>query len=468
MAVTRLDSTRTVTIGHTTHAPDLSRLAVGSFIVQSSAVMSDDDEDVAFDKESAQFQSKFGLPEDEILQESFMCALHHKGILHQGRLYVSQHYMAFYSNILVSSVRLVIRADRIEKVALAKVLIFPTAIRVTHDNGSESLFASFLSRTKCFKLIQQIARGEKIGRQRVKTSRELDKSEMAHDAQPTRSINISNGLRQSDKHQLLLAKARHEAAAAAAAANTSTPTRTTQQDTDDDDDDDDVDEKPTMSRLSSLLTSVHLTQAPPTKDNVISTPHGVIVTNSDARSMLPSGAKFKHARTGSLVGPGMDGPGVVMVAGTENAPDHSGTVRPRAASQANRSQVASPMIGPMKPVTVSTRVLDPLARASGGGEYDRTAGTYMHDGDRAAAVAGGARPPSATSSSRRTPPRTTPAQADEKNSPEKNENQKLTTQTKTAKEERSKSNLVALAMKPRKPRKERRKEETDDEEDDDD
>jgi hypothetical protein len=98
-----------------------------------------------------------------------------KGILHQGKLYLSQHFVCFYSNILVSEAKLVLRADQITRVELAKVgLIFPTAIRITMRDGTEYLFASFLQREHAFTTLQRMARGERLGRQRVKTPKQLD------------------------------------------------------------------------------------------------------------------------------------------------------------------------------------------------------------------------------------------------------------------------------------------------------
>ena len=40
----------------------------------------------------------FDVPEDEKLEVDYMCALHHK-ILLQGKMYVFENYVCFYSNV---------------------------------------------------------------------------------------------------------------------------------------------------------------------------------------------------------------------------------------------------------------------------------------------------------------------------------------------------------------------------------
>ena len=294
------------------------------------------------DKASQEYQAKFDLPHDEILVDTFLCALQ-KTILHQGRMYVSQHYICFYSNILLSEAKLVIRADRIDSIELAKVLIFPTAIRVTHSGGVESLFASFLARDKCYQLLQQISRGDRIGRQLVKSSRELDRAMLEekkesnhHAATP---IKISSSYNQSTKHQQLLKQSKkkiqqqqHEADEddgdneddrKASSSSSSSSSRKSKRDTSKSPNispaKDSSQPQSTLSKIADVLTSVHISTPPPTRSNAISTMHGVVVVASDPRAILPKGTQIKHVRTGSVIHGGVDGPNAAFMAGSPQA-----------------------------------------------------------------------------------------------------------------------------------------------------
>lgn len=370
------------------------------------------------DKASREYQAQFSLPADEILVESFVCALQ-KGILHQGRMYVSQHYICFYSNILLSEARLVIRADQIEEVQLARVLIFPTAIRLIHSGGVQSLFASFLSRDKAHALITQVSHGEQIGAQRVKTSEELERGELqGRIGSNAIGAGGKNGpvVRQptfTDKHQQLLnrgsadkvkspnsdkttaasrsspekaraphggesprstskqrASGRHSNEDHAAGDDVQSqvakfqrqrPSRTTREEDDDDEEQTSAARsspppESTLQRLGSILTAVHVSQPPRAAANSIATAHGVVVIEDDVREVLPSGAKFKHIRTGSLA-VGADGPQVAMVDTSPNPANRAAASRGGAAAitmdghlvvsaGTSRSQNGSPMLKP--------------------------------------------------------------------------------------------------------------------------
>ena len=88
---------------------------------------------------------------DEFLVGSFSCALQ-KDILHHGRLYLTNRYLAFYSSILgISVTRLVIPLhDVIQVEKKYTAFLFPNAIQISSLSGGRYFFASFVSRDSAF------------------------------------------------------------------------------------------------------------------------------------------------------------------------------------------------------------------------------------------------------------------------------------------------------------------------------
>ena len=117
-------------------------------------------------KRSGIFQQRFGLPPSEELIADFLCALQQK-ILLQGRLYVSQHYVAFYAKVFGQETKLVIPASDITGVTLAKSLgIVPNAIKL-YTTYNQYWLGSFVKRQAAFDLLNKVSRGERLGQQDV-------------------------------------------------------------------------------------------------------------------------------------------------------------------------------------------------------------------------------------------------------------------------------------------------------------
>jgi len=92
------------------------------------------------------------LPETEIPIDSFSCALH-KEILIHGRLYVSQNYFAFHSNIFGWATHLVVPCSDVVHIRKERVaLVFPNAINLCTMTDCH-FFASFVSRDTAYRCL---------------------------------------------------------------------------------------------------------------------------------------------------------------------------------------------------------------------------------------------------------------------------------------------------------------------------
>lgn len=104
---------------------------------------------------------KFGLDNTDKILESFSCAIYpKKGMLTHGRLFVTQHFIAFSgwpeTRILLPLYRVV----KLEKALTLKYI--PNAITVVvQDDPEEYFFASFIDRDQCFSLIKSLSEIEK-------------------------------------------------------------------------------------------------------------------------------------------------------------------------------------------------------------------------------------------------------------------------------------------------------------------
>ncbi|KAF8543113.1 hypothetical protein BDD12DRAFT_727055 [Trichophaea hybrida] len=108
---------------------------------------------VANTKRNRDFHNLFkSVPEEDYLIEDYGCALQRE-ILLQGRLYVSERHICFYSNILGWVTTLVISFDEVMSVEKkSTALLFPNAI-VIQTLHARHVFASFISRDSTYDLI---------------------------------------------------------------------------------------------------------------------------------------------------------------------------------------------------------------------------------------------------------------------------------------------------------------------------
>lgn len=108
---------------------------------------------VASKRRNRDFHNLFrSVPEDDYLIEDYGCALQ-KEILLQGRLFVSEGHICFYSNILGWVTTLVISFDEVMSVEKkSTALLFPNAI-VIQTLHAKHVFASFISRDSTYDLM---------------------------------------------------------------------------------------------------------------------------------------------------------------------------------------------------------------------------------------------------------------------------------------------------------------------------
>jgi len=94
----------------------------------------------------------FDVPEDEKLEMDYMCALHHK-ILLQGKMYVFENYVCFYSNVFGYTKLRTIPFSEITLINRAKTaMVFPNAIEITY-RGRTEFFTSFIFPERSFNFL---------------------------------------------------------------------------------------------------------------------------------------------------------------------------------------------------------------------------------------------------------------------------------------------------------------------------
>jgi ankyrin repeat protein len=110
------------------------------------------------DEGSIRYQSLFNLAPGELLIDTFNCALNkNKILLLQGKLYLSSHFICFYSNILGSETNIIIPANKIKDIQLAKLaLVIPNSIKIILLDRTEYFFTSFINRQSAYESLLAI------------------------------------------------------------------------------------------------------------------------------------------------------------------------------------------------------------------------------------------------------------------------------------------------------------------------
>lgn len=89
---------------------------------------------------------------EEFLVSDYICALNQKGLLLQGRIYITSQRLCFYSNIFGHRRRLSLRYEDMARVDKANAGAFlPVGINVISDLGESYALRSFLKRDAAFK-----------------------------------------------------------------------------------------------------------------------------------------------------------------------------------------------------------------------------------------------------------------------------------------------------------------------------
>lgn len=100
----------------------------------------------------------FELPDDELFLDEFYCALH-KRILLQGRMYIFEHYLCFYSNVFGWVKQKVIPLQQIKEITKKRNYGFPNSVEVIWKK--KEFFTSFLNRNDAYELLCDAVRHER-------------------------------------------------------------------------------------------------------------------------------------------------------------------------------------------------------------------------------------------------------------------------------------------------------------------
>ena len=85
----------------------------------------------------AQVRELFSLPKKEVIFDDFGCA-YSKGILHQGRMYITENYICFSSSIMGISKKLIIPLNDVIKITKARSLGIIKALKIYQANKKNS------------------------------------------------------------------------------------------------------------------------------------------------------------------------------------------------------------------------------------------------------------------------------------------------------------------------------------------
>ncbi|KAJ8356850.1 hypothetical protein SKAU_G00196440 [Synaphobranchus kaupii] len=108
----------------------------------------------SFIKHNKTFHKLFlDMPESEELTHAFTCALQ-KEVLYQGKLFVSDNYVCFYSSVLLKETRVVIHVSNVQAVKKQYTArVVPNALSIHTNEGEKYLFVSLRNRDTCHKLL---------------------------------------------------------------------------------------------------------------------------------------------------------------------------------------------------------------------------------------------------------------------------------------------------------------------------
>ncbi|CAH2074312.1 unnamed protein product, partial [Iphiclides podalirius] len=102
------------------------------------------------------FHQRFSMPKDEKLVCYYSCSYWKGKMPRQGWIYLSVHYMCFYSYIFGTKTSLKIRWADVTELAKTNSILFPDSIKVVTRDG-EHYFTMFLKKNETFALMQQLA-----------------------------------------------------------------------------------------------------------------------------------------------------------------------------------------------------------------------------------------------------------------------------------------------------------------------
>eukprot|EP00347_Sterkiella_histriomuscorum_P004839 403358890 len=148
-----------------------------------------------------QVRELFSLPKKEVIFDDFGCAFK-SGILHTGRMYLTENYICFYSSILGITQKVIIPLNDVTQVSKAKSLGMIRAIKIYSQiqagKSKTYKFQSFSDCTKTFKIIQKLWSNVSPHAKEVNaTSEEDNDNDTIDEYQNQQQLSILSGLNQS-------------------------------------------------------------------------------------------------------------------------------------------------------------------------------------------------------------------------------------------------------------------------------
>jgi hypothetical protein len=93
----------------------------------------------------------FGLSKKERIFDDFSCAYKHKILLH-GRIYLTENYICFYSNVIGIKHKIILELKKIIEIKKRNTLgLIPNAIKITTEDNQAYKFSSFSNRNLAYK-----------------------------------------------------------------------------------------------------------------------------------------------------------------------------------------------------------------------------------------------------------------------------------------------------------------------------
>ncbi|KAJ8722843.1 hypothetical protein PYW07_004023 [Mythimna separata] len=129
---------------------------INSLIATEQETFTEDEDTVTYKNVDYEFHERFRMPKDEKLVCYYSCSYWKGKMPRQGWMYLSVHYMCFYSYIFGRKTSIKIRWADVTELAKTNSLLFPDSIKVVTRDG-EHYFTLFLRKNETFALMQQLA-----------------------------------------------------------------------------------------------------------------------------------------------------------------------------------------------------------------------------------------------------------------------------------------------------------------------
>ncbi|XP_052750576.1 TBC1 domain family member 9 isoform X2 [Galleria mellonella] len=129
---------------------------INSIIATEQENFVEDEDTLMYKNVDNEFHQRFGMPSDEKLVCYYSCSYWKGKMPRQGWIYLSVHYMCFYSYIFGRKTTIKIRWADVTELVKTNSLLFPDSIKVVTRDG-EHYFTLFLRKNETFALMQQLA-----------------------------------------------------------------------------------------------------------------------------------------------------------------------------------------------------------------------------------------------------------------------------------------------------------------------